>query len=285
MDVNFTHTIVSSFQLWFEDKLLEKNCYQTGLANNFTAVPLYGLDSNYICYQGEYRQLVADQAINGPNSGFFADGAFITGDNTQTSIYTDYENGRLIVPQSSGSGISFTANSSVREVNVYPANDDAESLLVYSDFIQNGEANSYLFNQTGSLAQNIYITPCCLVSLLDNKNKPFCLGGEEETTSKIRVVVVAKDNYTLDGLIGIFSDAEREAITHVDYSSYPYGIYNDIKSFPYQYDLVATGSSSSLIKKVNASKLNNVISDSILGKNLKIAFIDFDLSTYRYPRL
>ena len=292
MKYQYEHSLTSSFYLWFENHLLTDNvqAYSTGNANNFTAVTVNEVPNDYIAYQGEFRQLVAEQNVHGPNSGYFVGGNFVTGDYNQTNNYIDYYNGRIIVPFASGSGLAITANSTVKEINTYIADDGEETIILHSEFRELGQSDNYLYNQTSLLDEDIYILPACFISLANSHNKELCFGGEEETINRIRVMVIATDNYYLDGILGTFKDQERAHFANINFESFPYGQFFSLKTFPYNYvNLVDSQTESDQTKnkiiKVTASKLTNDIEHESLGKDLKIGFLEFDISTYRFPRI
>ena len=96
------------------------------------------------------------------------------------------------------------------------------------------------------------------------------------------------DNYILDSILSLFRDTVREDLTHIPYEDFPYGFSFSIKNFPYNYNNLVSDQSGpvkSFIKEVRASK---VVSEQIrenLNKNISIGFLDFELCTYRFPRL
>lgn len=290
MNPQFEHTLVSSFYLWFENQLISDKigAYTTGNANNFYPVTVNEVPNDYIAYQGEFRQLVADNSISQPNTGYIVNGSSISADYSQSNVYVDYYNGRLIFPQASGSGLNITSTSSVKEINVYTADDGDENIIFHSQFFEQGQANTYLYNRTGSLDEDTYILPACFISLVNGKNEPLCFGGEENTKNRVQVMVVATDNYYLDGILGAFKDTERGFFRHVDFQDFPYGQFFSLKSYPYSYTgLIESRPKSSSnfcsIEKVMVSKLRNSVEHAVIGRSLKIGYIDFDLSTHRYP--
>ena len=141
MKAQFDQNVLSSFYLWFENRLLKSDsqAYETGLSNAFTSGNFPDIPSSHIAFQGKYRQLVAENDVEEPNSGFFLGSAFITGNYDQNgSVYTDYDNGRLIFPAASGTAIgstALTANSTVKEVNTYITNDTDSQIIIHSDLI------------------------------------------------------------------------------------------------------------------------------------------------------
>ena len=292
MKAQFDHNILSSFYLWFENRLVSSKvkAYNTNLSNNFKYVNAYDIPSGYYGYQGEFRQLVAESNVDVPNSGFFVNGSFVTGNTTQSNVYTDYENGRLIFPQASGTGLTITANSTVKEVNTYISNEDEQQLIIHGDFLELGQTNAYFYNKTDKLDEKTYFLPACFISLVSADNKEFSLGGEENTETRIRVTVLTRDNYTLDAILSSFRDSARETLTHIPYEDFPYGAFFSIKNFPYKYTTLkdaqpCISQNRSLITNVNVSKIVSESMRQKLNKNFLIGFLDFDLSTYRFPRL
>ena len=294
MKAQFDQNILSSFYLWFENRLLGSSAkaYKTDLSNAFTSGSFPDVPASHIAFQGKYRSLVGEYAVDQPNSGFFLDNAFISGNYDQNGgVFTDYENGRLIFPKDSGAfiaGKELTANSTVKEVNTYITNDTDAQIILHSDFKDSATELPYQYGKTGEYDETTYFLPACFISVASSDNKEFSFGGEEDTRTMFRVMVLSFDNYTLDSVLSLFRDTVRRDITHIPYGDFPYGFSFSIKDFPYSYDnLVAAQSSpvKSHIKRVDVSK---IVSEKIrenLNKNISIGYIDFELCTYRFPRL
>ena len=81
MKAQFDQNILSSFYLWFENRLLGDSCkaYKTNLSNAFTSGSFPDVPSSHIAFQGKYRSLVGEHKVDQPNSGFFLGSNFITG--------------------------------------------------------------------------------------------------------------------------------------------------------------------------------------------------------------
>jgi|TARA_A100000172_G_scaffold59267_1_gene38896 hypothetical protein len=294
MKAQFDQNVLSSFYLWFENKLLSDNskAYAINLDNAFTSGSFSDIPSSHIAFQGKYRSLVGESSVDQPNSGFFLGNHFITGNYDQNGgVFTDYENGRLIFPKTSGAAIgstSLTANSTVKEVNTYITNDTDAQVIIHSDFKDSATELPYQYGKTDEYDETTYFLPACFISQASSNNTEFSFGGEEDTRTSMRVMILSFDNYTLDSVMSLFRDSVREDITHIPYESFPYGFSFSIKDFPYNYDsLVAaqTDPDKSHIQDVSASK---VVSEKIrenLNKNISIGFLDFELCTYRFPRL
>lgn len=272
--------------LWFEKRLVstQGNAYITNQSNVFEFTSDYNdIPASHRAYQGRFRGLVPDHDITVPNSGIFVNGGFVAGSNT--GIYIDYLNGRVIVPAASGSSLNITANNTIKEINVYDYPDDEEQLILSSDFVDLADQTStYLTSQTNQRSENTYLLPACFLRYVTNENEYFSFGGEMDSQTRIRAVVIAKDNYLIEGVLSLFADTKGSCITRVPVADYPFGVYNSIKSFPYSYNSFVSGfGGKTFIENVNTSKLDYSISMNKLEKNILVGFIDFDLSTFRVP--
>ena len=291
MKAQFDQDVLSSFYLWFENHLLtdKSKAYSTGLSNTFKYVEFTGMPPSHVGYQGKYRQLVPEYSVDIPNSGFFEDGGFVTGDyDSNGGVYTDYQNGRLIFPVASGTSLTPTGTYTVKEVNTYISNDGDVETILHSDFKDGSSDLPYQYEQTSELDEDTYFLPACFISLASSDNNEFSFGGEENTTSRIRVMVLSSSNYVLDSVLSLFRDTVRENVTHVDYADFPYGFSFSIKDYPYKYDSLIDAQTSPTKSHIDKVSVSKVVSEELrekLNRNLSIGFLDFDLSTYRFPRL
>ena len=182
--------------------------------------------------------------------------------------------------------MTLTANSTVKEVNTYIANDSDLQMILQSDF-KDGSL-PYQYQQTSELDEEIYFLPACFISIASSDNDEFAFGGEENTKSRVRVMLLSFDNYILDSVLSLFRDTVREDITHISYGDFPYGFSFSIKNFPYSYDALVSAQSTPTTSHIQNVTVSKVVSEQLrekLNKNVSISFIDFDLSTYRFPRL
>jgi hypothetical protein len=184
------------------------------------------------------------------------------------------------------SGTSVTGAFNTKEVNVYITNDSEEDLVMNNDFLVDDFGNTFLQNK-GDLNSKKYTLPAAFISYNASQNLPRALGGLEDTQAAIRVVAIVEDNYTLDGMVSIFRDSARETFPLIPYQDFPYGEFFHIKNPPYTYTgLVAQSQSNPqmYIESTNASKLFDRTNRTIpIG--VRIGFLDFNVSNFRYPRL
>lgn len=292
MKAQFDQNLLSSFYLWLENRFLKDDfkAYLTEASNSFRYFDFDDIPADMVGYQGEYRQLVAEHNVDIPNSGFFVNGQFVTGDSSANGgIYTDYNNGRILFPINSGTGLTVSGDYTIKEVNTYISHDNDLDFLLHSDFIESGQDSPYFSSKDSMVSDGAYFLPACFVSLASSENREFSFGGEEDTQSRIRVMVLTKDSYVLDSVISKLRDCVREKITHVPYEDFPYAYSYSVKDFPYTYDeTVSNQGEDPLCSYVNRVTASKVVSESLreeLNADFSIAFVDFDLSTYRFPRI
>ena len=283
----FTHKLISSFQLWFENKLVSDGCkaYFTNVSNTFRQIDFDDIPSGYYAYQGLHRQLVAEYDVDVPNSGVIINGNFVSGDSED--IYIDYNRGRVVVPEASGDSLNITANHTIKEVNVYLTEDDETQILTQSDFIDTSDTSTtHLSSKVDKLDDNIRLLPACFIKLEKNTCEPLAFGGYSDTPTSVRVIVLASSNYIVDGLLSFFTEQCQKCIPLVPFGDNPYGEIFTLKSYPYAYsDYTGGYGEKAFISKVRTSKVTDSFSLERLQRNLVLGYIDFELSTYRYPNM
>jgi hypothetical protein len=291
MKAQFDQNLLSSFYLWFENRLLKEDikAYVEDLDNTFKYVEFSDLPSDFIGYQGQFRQLVADNSVDSPNSGIFINGDFVTGDSSANgNVFIDNQEGRVVLPLASGTNLDITANSTVKEINTYISNDSDLNIILQSDFIENGQTSPYFFNQSEKLDEKTFFLPACFISLASSGNDEHCFGGMEETKSRIQVMVLTRDNFIIDGIISKFRDTARESINNIPYENFPYGFSYSVKNFPYDYDELKSNFEDGMTTHIDKVSVSKVLSERLresINRDFSIATMDFDLSTYRFPRL
>lgn len=287
MKVQFSHNLLSSFYLWFESVLLSDGAkaYAIDQSNSFQYITgQTDIPNGYYGYEGKYRELVAEYSVDKPNSGVFIDGSFVSG--SSSDIYLDYKNGRVVVPQASGTGLTITANSTIKEINLYISEEDEEELLVMGDFVPSDNTNStYLYLNQGKLDEKIFQLPAIFLTSNTPNNEPISFGGEYDTKTRVRAIVMCYDNYTRDGILSLFADQIDTCFKHIPFEDYPYGDFYSLKSYPYSYSSFSSSyTTNNFIENVQTSTISNPVIMNKLEKNLLVGFIDFDISSWRYPR-
>ena len=287
MKVQFDHLLQSSFYLWFDDRLTR---IASGVDPNVDMTFKYyeetsDVPSNLDAYYAPYRQLVG----NGDNvpSGVYINGA-LTYQNTSPDEYMliDFDQGRVILdPDEYGSNLSVSGTFSTKDFNVYMTNETEEELLIENTFILSSDDETQLEN-VNKLNVDHYVIPAAFITMASSQNRPFAMGGLDQTIYNLRTVVLAESNYGLDAILSHFRDTKNLGVPILQYQQFPYGEFFHVKQFPYTYTGLVNGMKGDIwIEDVKTSKLYDRNSALKLSKGTKVGFIDFELNIVRDPRI
>lgn len=294
MKVQFDHLVQSSFYLWVDDQITNKaEAITSGVSQTFSYSNLsYDVPSNLVAYYAQDRQLVIDGTGGGKSSspipenapsGVYVNGSFKN--QFTDNLLIDHNQGRVLLDSTLGTGLSISGNFDRKNVNVYITNDSEQDLL-NRDFVLASDGETWL-KKEGDLGQYNYTVPAVFISANSSMNEPFALGGEDQTINNMRLVCVAEDNYTLDGLLSLFRDTVNTCFTLFSYNDFPYGEFFHVKNPPYTYSGLVNSRPSNkkaFIEKVTTSKLYDR-SNLKVHNGLLIGFVDFKLQSIRFPRV
>jgi len=282
MKPQYQHELMTSFFLWFDHELLQKGEAYSNKTGTLFAKSDSRLPNNYISLQSNYKQWVKDSSITGEINPIIPTG--FEGSGRANDIIFDFENGRLIETGSVLSpGDSLTGTFAVKDFNVYLSNESEEDLIVENKFTLNSRYGTPTISGIEPYDQ---MTPAIFLNVEFMRNEGFSFGGEDKTSNTIKAVVLADNEYQLDGALSIFADTARKAFAKIPFSGHPTTEYGDVKGGTYSYtDLHNTYFESNpyFIEDVTVSKFSQRAQASVPG-DIKVGFIDFDVSTVRYPR-
>lgn len=329
MKPQYIHDLTTSFTLWMDNYLLSEGEAFTNKSG--LMIPTGDSDSlgdEYFVYGSPYKQWVYDSSIEGAYvaSGFwpdignddiygYKDFEIGTGNNSFASFKVDYNNGRIIFNSNvSGDwgevGGEYGSNSAekswtgiymeyaVKDFNIYTTNQSEEQLVMDSNFDINDRFNS----SSLEIPVEPYdpVLPAIFISVDSTYNDPFALGGEDLSTSNIRCVVMADDQYQLDGALSIFADSKFEVFVKVFTEEYPFDEFGNLKNGSdswnasntvkghnyFNYDKLTKSRPKDyfVIRDVRASKLDDRITKNS-NPNLYVGFLDFEIIKNRFPRL
>ena len=286
MKPTFTHNVINSFFLWFDNFLMTKGdaykTYTTKLYNYED--PRLGGDK--VVYGSPYKQWVYDKNITGATipSGFTINNQFVP---TGTSgMKIDFDNGRIIFNSGVSTSLNVTGTYSVKEVNSYITDQPEDNLIIENKFV----TNSRFTVSENYIAPYNPVTPCIFASIETAHNTAFAFGGEDETKCIIKVVAFCENLYQLDGVLSIFGDSYNEIFSIIPMTGHPLGEFNEMKTgaYPTGYDYKnlsnAYNSQTLFISHAETSKIRDSVIKE-LNPILHIGFLDFEIKTYRYPRL
>ena len=288
MKPQFQHEVTTSFVLWLDHYLLEKGqAYKT-----ITDGSLYYLEDDrmpgFHAYSSPYKQWVFDKDVTDATVADTVTSASLGEINREGGLIVDYENGRVLLPTSTTEftdALTLTASYSVKDFNVYVTNQTEEELITESSF----DINSRFKQEEVPITPHAQVLPAIFISNQFGRSQPFCLGGEDQTIMDIRCVVMAENIYQLDGALSIFNDSREEVFAKLQFEDYPLTEYGDAVDFAYHTlsnQRIAESNQRDLcyISSVNVSKLSDRVSKRI-DPTLFVGFIDFSVSSYRFPRL
>lgn len=286
MKPTFSHNVVNSFFLWFDHFLMTKGeAYKTFTTKlyNYTDARLGG---DKVVYGSPYKQWVYDKSITGATipTGFTINGSIVP---TGTSgMKIDFDNGRIIFNSGVSTDLNITGTYSVKEVNSYVTDQPEDNLII---------ENKYVTNSRFTVTENYIppynpVTPCIFASIETAHNTAFAFGGEDETKCIVKLVAFCENLYQLDGLLSVFGDSYNEFFSLIPMTGHPLGEFNELKTGVYTtgYDYNnlsnAYNSQKMFISHVETSKIRDSVLKE-LNPILHIGFLDFEITTYRYPRL
>lgn len=286
MKPNFSHDVLNSFFLWFDNYLMTK-----GEAYSTKTTKLYNytdtrLGDNKTVYGSPYKQWVYDNNITGATipSGVTIDGTFtLTG---TSGMAIDFDNGRLIFNSGVPTGLNITGTYTVKEINSYVTDQPEDNLIIENKYITNSR---FTVTETYIPPYNP-VTPTIFASIENTHNTAFAFGGEDETNCNVKLVAFCENLYQLDGLLSIFADSYNEVFSVIPMTKHPIGEFGEIKTglYPTGYDYFNLNQQYSyqtlFINHVETSKIRDSVLKE-LNPTLHIGFLDFDIKTYRYPRL
>ena len=199
-------------------------------------------------------------------------------------IIIDFENGRVIeTAENFGTSETITGEFAVKDFNVYLSNESEEDLIIENKFKLNSR---YGTSATTGIEPYDQVTPAIFLNCEYMRNEGFAFGGEDRSVNTVKAVVLAENSYQLDGALSIFADSARKVFQKIPFSDHPLTEYGDVKGGSYNYTGLAHTYSSQnpfVIEDVSVSKLSDKAQNKIPG-DLYIGFIDFEVSTTRYPR-
>lgn len=287
MLVQFDHKLQSSFYLWFDDRLTRvASGVSEPQAMDFTYYSeTNDVPSNLDAYYSPYRQLVANG--DAVPSGVYINGV-LTNQNSDPASYLviDHNQGRVILdPNVYGSNLSISGEFRTKDFNVYMTNETEEQLLIENTFVLASDSETHLQN-VEKLNLDHYVVPAAFVTLSTSTNKPFAMGGLDQTIIDMRVVAMADSNYGLDAILSHFRDTKNLGSYLFEYQDFPFGEFFHIKSPPYNYPTMISGKMPDIwIQDVKSSKLYDRNSVLRLSKGMQVGFLDFELNIVRDPRV
>ena len=283
MKAQYENKVISSFLLWFDHTLLKKGEAFTNIGTNFFDIltSYYG----YETYGAPFKQFVSDQSI--PNANMIS-GLYVTGD------FRDIGEGGLVdINFSEGQAYfnhaidqtQISGNYAVKDFNVYLTNRLEQDLLFETKIDLRPKTTQTI---TG-LAPNKIAYPAVFIKNNGGTNEPFAFGGQDCTKNEVRALVLADSSFSLDAVCSVFMDSVRQDISIIDEAYYPFNALGGLKNGDvYNYETLSANFEDKVyIKEVDVSRYDAGYMSDMTNANPDVfsAIIDFELNSFRYPRL
>jgi len=283
MKAQLDNLLMSNMLLWMDHEILSKGEAYTNYSGNFYEVS--SLINGFNTYGLPFKQIIADRSITGASiiSGVYLNGTFTSPGNSGFSGINPNVGYAFFSSDPGTTGVSGVY--SVKDFNIYLTSLAEEQLIFETKFEINPRVEQ---NPTG-IASTSLTYPAIFLKNNGGQNKPFALGGEDETFFQVRSIIMADNLFSLDAICAILRDTARKHIPLISQNNMPFDNYGLIKNNYYNYKELISGigyPNLMYIKSVNVSKIipfryeyNN------LNPDIFSAFIDFEISDIRYPHL
>ena len=280
MKPQYQHNLMTSFLLWFDHELLQEGEAYSNKTGKLYSRSDSRLPTSYSSFQSNYKQWVNDSSVLGSTNPIIP--TQFMGSGRSDNFIFDFENGRIIETGEATISSDITGTFAVKDFNIYLTNETEEDLILENKFKLNSR---YTQNSSGVKPYD-QMTPAVFLNSEFMQNEPFAFGGEDLTKNTIKAVVLAENNYQLDGVLSIFADTARKSFAKMPFSGHPATEYGDIKGGVYNYTGLRStylNSNPYYIEDVVVSKFSERAQNQVPG-DIKVGFIDFDISTARFPR-
>ncbi len=281
MKPQYQHELMTSFMLWFDHELLQEGEAYSNQTGKLFYHDDSRLPSSYKAYASSYKQWVTDSSISGVVDPVIP--TSFNGNTRSNDIIFDFENGRIIETGGAfGTSETLTGTFAVKDFNIYLTNETEEDLIIENKF----QLNSRYTQNASGVKPYDQMAPAIFLNSEFMQNEAFAFGGEDKTTNIVKAVVLAENSYQLDGVLSIFADSTRKVISKIPFSGHPSTEYGDLKDASYNYNSLSNNYSSQnpyYIEDVTVSKFSDRAQSKIPG-DLQVGFIDFEVSTFRFPR-
>jgi hypothetical protein len=297
MKAQFDNQVMSSFLLWFDNKLLDKG---EGFTNHsglfYDMTDKWNFGDNYNVYNAPFKQFVYDASIN---SATVMTGVTVTDSvDGQVSYNLDSPEifainpteGQVILKtdEFAGNITQVSGSYAIKEFSVKLTSEAEEKLLFETDFKLKPKVSQTI--NTG-LFEDQQSYPVIFLKHNGSVNNPGAFGGQEFTSIDIRAIVLTNSQFTLDGICSIFRDTDDDNFYLFDADEFPFnyvGSYNNDAVFNYSNTISGVnlgGPKGMYIKNVTVAKYSMGSLDEYRSVNADIyaALIDFEVEKYRLP--
>lgn len=220
----YFHSLLTSFMTWLDYKLSNDQKAFTNYTGNFYYQTDPSVPSNYTIYASPNKSWIYDSCISGGaivNSGMYnSSGQFLT---RASGLIIDYPNGRILSNNDWG---PVSGSCSYRDFNLILSTESEVNFFLEKVFNENVNLT---YVPTGS-TPGVFYAPCVVFTNAQSENNPWAFGGLDESHNSIRAYIIAKDNYSQEGINSYFNDLAHRYIPNASYGDFPLNSLGDLKT-------------------------------------------------------
>ena len=288
MKPQFDNQVLSSFLLWFDNKLLTKGeAYQNTTGQFYSVLDDY---YGYSAYASSYSQIVADASISGATiaTGLYLGAIPWSPSNTPGTsplIAIDYNNGRSYWSGAQSSDI--TGSFAIKDFNVFLTNQTEDEILFQTQYTNRNQISDVV--PTG-LQPDTKTYPVVYLKNAGGRNEPFAFGGQDNTIVYTRAIIVADSQYEVDAIGSIFRDTQKEYIPLLTEAEQPFNAFGGYRdNVQYNYTGLTNSkdeSQKAFLDDVNISRFDRTLENEVrkFNPNVYSSIIDFEITKVRFPR-
>lgn len=221
----YSHNLLTSFMLWIDFKITND---QSGFTN-YSGQLFKQIDRSVpppynTIYASPYKSWVYDSYVSGANyvSGIWtSSGQFLT---RSSGISIDYTNGRILSKYNWGDGV--TCAYSVKDFSLILSNESETNFFLEKVF---NEDTNLTYPVTGNTA-GVWYAPCIVFTNAQSENKPWAIGGIDESFSSVRAYIISNNNYLQEAVNSYFNDLARRFIPVATWGDAPLNSLGDLKT-------------------------------------------------------
>lgn len=204
----YDNYLFQSYALFLDNLILSKGQAYTNYSTTFypNSQVIFKVNGvNYNNYASPFSQIISDWSISGANilTGIYIGNNFYgTGRGGFSSI--NYEKGQVYCTGSSVTG-TVSGNIAIKDFNIYMTASSEDQMLFDTKPALRPKWNAPF---TG-INNNNLTYPAIFIRNLGGNNVPFQFGGTENTSVKIRGMIMADSDFQLHGASSIIRDSIR----------------------------------------------------------------------------
>lgn len=290
MKEQFTHKVTQSMLMWMEHHLCDDGEAYINVNTQFYNAQ--DRNNGYYSYSCPYDQFLSDASVNGSITPNLLTGIYISGNYTNVGqngfIAADFHNGLLYFDHEiQNPSTNLTGSFSIKEVNTMLTTESEETLLFDTAFKPKMDISK---NYSG-MKQNETNIPVIFLKYIGGNNVEFAFGGMDESIFKYRALVFAESLYQLEGISSIFRDKQNTEIPLISRSDNPFNFLGYYTGPVYNYENLANSKTESserlCLKKVYINNFDGftIKQRKDMPRGSQLGIIDFEVFSYRYPRV